>query len=509
MSCTATLVSYLDSGWVASDLPIRYGIENDKWPVNTTDGIGTISSISDENGYARIALASTVGGFAEGSYVTISDATITGYNGVWRVTKSFGTTDFIIEAPYLGTDTGSLQRYYNNYHVVVNVYTGIRSGHTLHTERPMGLAGTLRIRPDGGNTANVDISSIVRKDLAPIDNHFCELTFSDGWSNDFNQWTQFYIEYAESYDVVNNGVLETYTSDFVLDKDSSDNALIYSAAKAAQSFQYAQGKSMAEYVLNADNYDGAGKFMTQFEKPTYFEGYEYDLSIINDYKNEDITLANRMYILEYDSSGTLLATSTYDMPEQDEGVYRFNLGHHTFNAACTTFTCFVQYDRDTNGYNSQNLTVKYQNPCTTNNPVYLRWLNQIGGWEGWLFIRFKDFILDVTERTTVTRDIFTNWDNEFTRGTTQDDFIYTEAVERMVIRSQLLNEDEATVLGKWLKVSNKVQQIYLSKDTDCGNDERRTVLIEPGQFTYLTDGRRVREVEVSFRYTDKMIVPGQ
>ena len=509
MSCTAFLVSYLNSNWVASDLPVRYGITNDKWPVNSSDGIGTINSISDENGYARVTLASTVGGFAEGSYVKVSGATVDSYNGVWRVRQAFGTTDIVIEAPYNGTDTGSFQRYYNNYHIKVKVYTGIRSGHSLNSERPMALRGTLEIRPDGTNTAIADISSFVRSDLSPIDNHFCELTFDDGWTNDFNQWTQFYIEFAESYDTVTAGVLSTFTSDYVLDKDINDNALIYSAAKAANSFQYAQGKSMAEYSLNPTNYDGAGKFMTTFEKPTYFQGYEWDLSIINDYKNSDFTLPNQLWIQEYDTSGNLLATSKYEMPEQDEGIYRFDFGHHVFNASCDYFVTFVQYDRDDNTYNSQNLTVKYRNPCNTADPVYLRWINQVGGWDGWLFIRNKDLILDVTERTTVTRDIFNNWDTDFTRGTTQDDFIYTEAVQRRVIRSQLLSEDEARNIGNWLKVSNKVQEIYLSTDTECGNDERRTVLIEPGQFTYLTDARKVREIQVAFRYTDRMILPSQ
>jgi hypothetical protein len=191
------------------------------------------------------------------------------------------------------------------------------------------------------------------------------------------------------------------------------------------------------------------------------------------------------------------------------GVYRFNVGAHTFYANCSTFNLFVNYDRNVNNYNSQSPTVNYQNKCTVKNPVYLRWLNQVGGWDGWLFIRNKDLIVDVQNRTTVTRDIYANWDNTFTRGTTQDDYIATDAVERRVVRSQLLNENEATQLGYDLRVSNKVQEVYLSEDTNCGNDEHRTVLIEPGQFTYLSDREKIREVEIEFRYTDKIIVPGQ
>lgn len=372
MSCVASLVSYVDSNWVASDLPIIYGIENDKFPINTTDGIGTINSISDENGYARLSLASTVGGFSDGSFVKITGATISGYNGVWRVRKAFSTTDFIIDAPYLGTDTGSVQRYYNNYHVIARIYTGIRNGHTMAADRPMELRGTLRIRPNASNSANIDVSSYIRSDLSPIDNRFCELDFTagNGWANDTGQFTQFYIEFAESYDVSNSGILETFVSAYTQDTYSDGSLKIYSAVKAANGFQYSQGKSMAEFSINPYNYDGAGKFMVDFVSPTYFPGYQWDLSIINDYQNSQFTLPAQMWIVEYDRDGTLLNTTTYDMPEQDEGIYRFNMGHHSFNASVANFVCFVKYDRDSYDYNTQNLTVKYLNPCGKN-PVYL------------------------------------------------------------------------------------------------------------------------------------------
>lgn len=509
MSCTANLVSYVDSNWVASDLPIKYALTNDKWPINNTDMEDSFTSVADDNGYSRITLSSTYESYAKGSYITISDSSVAALNGVWRIRTVYSSTDITIEAPYVATATGYIQRYYNNYHIVVRVYTGIRSGHTYESKRPMALRGTIQIRPEADNTARANIQSFVRKDLAPIDNHFCELDFEDGSANDWNQWTQFYVEFAESYDVAVDGILETYTSDFVRDEDSSGNINIFSAAKSANRFQYAQGRSMAEYSLNPDNYDGTGKFMTHFEKPTYFEGYEWDLSIINDYKNSEIGPAHQIYINETAADGTLLGTTIYDMAEQDEGVYRIDLGHHTFFASCDTFTIFIRYDQNGNDYNSQALTVRYQNRCVVDNPVYLRWLNQLGGWDGWLFIRNKDYILDVTERTSVTRDIYSDWDNTFTSGTTQDDYIYTKAVERRIVRSQLLSQDEAKRLGMELKYSNKVQEIYQSDDTNCGNDERRTVLIEPGTTTYLSDGTKIREVEIAFRYTDNIIIPGQ
>lgn len=509
MSCTSYLVSYLNSTWVASDLPIIYAHENDKWPINNTDMSDLFSTVTDDNGYSRINITSTYESYSVGNYIKITEAANSGINGVWRIRAVYASDDITVEAPYLGTDAGVIQKEYHNYHIVARVYTGIRDGHTYASSGPMALRGTVKIRPDQNNTANVNISSFVRADLAPIDNHFCELEFTNGWTNDFNQWTQFYIEFAESYDVAVDGVLETYTSSFQVNEDENGDAIIYSAAKAANSFQYAQGRSMAEYAINGLNYDGGGKFMTKWEKPTYFEGYEWDVSIINDFKNADVGTNNQMYLVEYDSSGTELGFATYEMPKDDEGVYRFNVGAHTFYANCSTFTLFVNYDRNVNNYNSQSLTVNYQNKCTVKNPVYLRWINQVGGWDGWLFIRNKDLIVDVQSRTTVTRDIYANWDNTFTRGTTQDDYIATDAVERRVVRSQLLNEDEATQLGYDLRVSNKVQEVYLSDDTNCGNDEHRTVLIEPGQFTYLSDREKIREVELEFRYTDKIIVPGQ
>jgi hypothetical protein len=312
----------------------------------------------------------------------------------------------------------------------------------------------------------------------------------------------------ERYDIVSNGVLTTYTSPFTTGGDSTGGINYYSVAKAANSFQYSQGKSMSEFAMNAANYDGAGRFMTNWALPTYFEGREWDVSIINDYQNDDITLPHLLNVREYDRNGVILSTTQYALPEEDEGVYRWSADAHLFDGLCKTFDLYVTYGRDGSAYNTQSLTCKYVNECG-NQGIYLKWLNQVGGWDSWLFTRYVDKTVDIQSRGLVRRNIFNNYDTGFVFGTTQDDYTNAIAFERRAVSSQILSESEAEQLGKWLRLSTKVQEIYRETDTDCGNDVKRTILCDQGSFTYLSDSNKIRTVILEYRYTDQIIVPSQ
>jgi hypothetical protein len=265
---------------------------------------------------------------------------------------------------------------------------------------------------------------------------------------------------------------------------------------------------MSEFAMNAANYDGAGRFMTNWESPTYFEGKEFDVSIINDFKNDDLILPHLMNVREYDKNGAIISTTPYAVPLQDEGVYRWSAAAHSFDPACKTFDLYVTYDRDGSAFNTQSLTCKYVNNCG-NDGIYIKWLNQVGGWDSWLFTRYVDKTVDIQDRGIVRRNIFSNYDVNFTRGTTQDDYTNVVAFERRSVTSQYLTTDEAEQIGKWLRLSPKVQEIYRETSTDCGNDLKRTVLCDQGSFTYLSDSQKLKTVTLEFRYTDQIIMPGQ
>lgn len=225
MSCLTDLVKteYYTSKWVACNpLPVQYKLTSDLFPINSVDGIESIISVANNGGYAELTLGSSYEVYQEKEYIKISDSTQTSYNGVWQILSIDIYGKITIDAPFVSTSTGELQRYYNNYHILVRVFAGIPLGHALETENPTELKDTLKVIPYTDNIAYVDVSSALRSEFPLILNEYCKRLQNDidVNVNDWKLWTSFYIAYAESYDIVVNGEVVTYTSPYTYDLES-------------------------------------------------------------------------------------------------------------------------------------------------------------------------------------------------------------------------------------------------------------------------------------------------
>ena len=504
-------VAYIKSNWVPAWLPIQYKFSTNKWPVNTFDAEDTITSVSDANGFARVVINSASVTYVEKEYIKIAGSTVSSYDGVWQILQLHSTTDFTISANYNGNDSGNtFQRYYNNYHFKFRVYAGIPSGHFKESDDPMALRGTEDAFPNSSNLAIVDISSYIRRRLSPIENDLCSaVSASNAWmGNDSNMWSSFYISYAESYDTVTSGEVTTYTSTYQDDmKDIYDLNLKY-ASNSAKPFQNFQGKSIGEYAIFDTNPEEVeAKWMTLFDSPTYFRGLEYDLSIIIAYTEEDLVDGGFFleYVLtEYDENGTQLNTETAAIDREGEGLYRFAFSEYPFQSSTETVEIYLQ--KSSGEKLSETKTVKIATSC---NKIYLRWLNQPGGWDGWEFQARNDKGLDVRDRKIVRRNIYNDFDTDFVYGTTQDDYYDTEAYETRSIATQWLTRDEVENLALWLKTSNKVQEIFTSDESGCTRYKHRTVLIDRDSFIYLPSENKLYSLNFTYRYTDQMILQGQ
>jgi hypothetical protein len=203
---------YYNSRWVSAHLPVQYKIKNTKWPVNSDDDVDSICSVSNNNGLALIQLCSTYETYLALSYVKIENSSVASYNGVWQILDMVTPTSFIISASFAGTATGTVQRYYNNYHNIVKVYAGIPSYHQYESEDPMSLIAQLKIVPDGNNVSIVDISGLIQTKVN-CDNDLNQISKP----NDLNAWTGFYIEYTESYDESDGFRVSTFTDNFITD----------------------------------------------------------------------------------------------------------------------------------------------------------------------------------------------------------------------------------------------------------------------------------------------------
>lgn len=506
-------VAYTFSEWVAGWLPIQYELVTDKFPVNTFDEVNTISGITNNNGLAKITLFGTSETYVNREYIQITNSSL-GYNGVYQILGVTGSTVFTLDTPFLGNEIGiQFQRYYRNYHLSVNVYAGIRSGHSLESDNPIGLVGTLEVRPDDNNTAIVDISSYIRNELGFIENDLCSALNGGNLAhgNDTKMWTQFYIAYAESYDISDGSTVSTFLDDYENDLSSEYGLNIFGATRSALQFQDPQGRSIGSYAIADTDPDSVpAQFMTEFERPRYFPGKEYDISIIIAFSNDELATEGfgLEYVLkEYDSINTLLTTDTSPIDMQDEGVYRFSLSEYPLLGATTKVELFLQTSTGTKL--SETKTIKVDREvCKGRGDIYLRWLNSVGGFDGWFFNRNHDYTVRVGERKVVRRNIYKNWDDVFVNGQVQDAYFDTESFQSVNVKSQFLSDSEADGL-EWLIDSNQVFECFETTEEGCNKFKCRGVLIDPGEYQVRTDRDKLNRISFSFRYTDRKQLPGQ
>lgn len=268
---------------------------------------------------------------------------------------------------------------------------------------------------------------------------------------------------------------------------------IFYATQSTQQFQYPFGNSMAEYSVPNNGGVFFGKFLTLFEEPVLFEGYPLDLAII--LPDNEPYPADVLHWVALDRNRTPITSGDIDFTYYGEGVYRFAISDVPYPD--TAFYVTVQLE-SVLGILSETKTIRIDRSVCRNG-VFLTWLNYLGGWDSWLFTGYQDFNIDFQNVQETKRNIFNIWDNRFVNGNTQTDYVQVQSRQGGIARSQYLSEAEIDAI-KWIKQSIKVQE--LSKTRNCTEATRRTVSVDKSGFTWKKTGRRLREFEVSYKYTN-------
>ena len=129
---------------------------------------------------------------------------------------------------------------------------------------------------------------------------------------------------------------------------------------------------------------------------------------------------------------------------------------------------------------------------------YISWLNNLGGFEYWPFVGYKDHNLEITETGSTTKNIFPQWPKSY--GTNADTIrkqTFRKTRKQKVIRSQVLTRDQANVIGEEIKSSPLVQLISSRRD-------RRTLLVDDASFTVTQDRNKVHFLNFTVTYTDNV-----
>jgi hypothetical protein len=133
--------------------------------------------------------------------------------------------------------------------------------------------------------------------------------------------------------------------------------------------------------------------------------------------------------------------------------------------------------------------------------TYISWLNNLGGFEYWPFIGYKDDLLSVEETGETNKNLFHRWPRSYNSSAdtiTKQTFRKTRRQE--LIRSQHLTREQAELLGEEIKSSPLVQLIITRRD-------RRTVIVDNSSFTVRKGIDKIHSLSFTISYTDQ--IPSQ
>ena len=130
-------------------------------------------------------------------------------------------------------------------------------------------------------------------------------------------------------------------------------------------------------------------------------------------------------------------------------------------------------------------------------PLYLTWLNYLGGFEYFYFKAEKEFQIDIIESGTSRKNILPSWPNSWGENAdTIDRQTYTKAKNKIVVRSQHLTANQRDAL-KYIKISPVVQIVTSRTD-------RRTVLVDKDSFKVYDEADDLFAMQLSITYTDEI-----
>ena len=133
-------------------------------------------------------------------------------------------------------------------------------------------------------------------------------------------------------------------------------------------------------------------------------------------------------------------------------------------------------------------------------PIYITWLNYLGGFEYFLFKAEKEYQVDIIESGVSKQNVLPDWPMSWGQtADTIDRKTYTKAKNKILVRSQHLTSNQRDAL-KYIKVSPVVQIMYSRSD-------RRTVLVDTDSFRVYDEADDLYTMSFTITYTDD--IPAQ
>lgn len=133
-------------------------------------------------------------------------------------------------------------------------------------------------------------------------------------------------------------------------------------------------------------------------------------------------------------------------------------------------------------------------------PIYITWLNYLGGFEYFFFTSEKEYQIEIGETGQTRNNILPNWPNSY--GKTADTIkkqTFRNSTKKIVVRSQHLTMNQRDALTH-IRTSPLVQIIESRTD-------RRTVIVDNDSFKKYDEGDKLYTLIFTITYTDD--IPSQ
>lgn len=272
--------SVFDHGFQCVHLPIVYELESSIFPVNTEGDAytpNTVVSFSNNNGNVELNLDNSLTDpVALTKIELVGTGPLAGVYQIITVVQAWAVViDLDYDASYSFTGY-TIVKYYDNYSINVNIYTGLLSGHRWDDEKPSALVATLRFIPDANNKVLFSISEILRGYIKTLNN--LQL---DTLPNNIDFMTEFYIGYYESYDESDGEEISTHEDGEVIDDFTGQ------AINAQNEFKNLYSGHLSEYVNDGNH---LAEWLNDLDVPIAIVGYFFDISFILIHNGVDVVV---------------------------------------------------------------------------------------------------------------------------------------------------------------------------------------------------------------------------
>lgn len=133
----------------------------------------------------------------------------------------------------------------------------------------------------------------------------------------------------------------------------------------------------------------------------------------------------------------------------------------------------------------------------TQEPIYITWLNNLGGFEYFLFTAKNEYHVDIEGSGEVNQNIFPSWPQSY--GENADTILkqtFRDSREAIVVKSQHLTRNQLMAMVQ-IKTSPVVQIMVTRTD-------RRTVLVDTDSFVKYNETDDLYSVQFRIRFTNKL-----